>query len=360
MTEDSGAGQTTSGQLTVSDVDGASEAAFQAGRIVAAGGVLTLSASGAWTYELDNIIPAVQGLDAGETLTDTVTVRSVDGTTATIVITIHGADEPISNGDAGGLLNGTAGDDLIDARGGTDVINAGAGNDTVLAGDGLDLVNGGDGNDAITGGEGPDILFGGNGDDRFIAAPGDGNDTYYGGDGIDTLDFSAFTSAVEVALGSGRSMGYTAGAQTGEDTVSTVENVIGGSGNDNLRGSGGDNRLEGGAGDDFLYGGGGNDILIGGTGDDTLIGSGHEDVFVFGPGFGRDTVADFDDDARGSQDVLDISSFGITFDDFFERVTITDIGNDTRITIDGNSAQTILLEGITNATRITMDDFLLA
>ena len=155
-------------------------------------------------------------------------------------------------------------------------------------------------------------------------------------------------------------MGYTAGVQTGEDAISTTENVIGGSGNDNLRGSGVDNRLEGGAGDDFLYGSGGNDILIGGTGDDTLIGSGHDDVFVFGPGFGRDTVVDFDDNARGSQDVLDISAFGITFDDFFERVTITDLGNDTRITIDGISAQTILLEGITNATRITIDDFLLA
>ena len=135
VTEDSGAGQIASGQLTISDADGASEAAFLPGLIAGTGGFLTLSASGSWSYELDNIIPAVQRLDAGETLIDTVTVRSIDGTTVTIVITINGADEPISNGDAGGLLNGTAGDDLIDAQGGTDVINAGAGNDTVLAGD---------------------------------------------------------------------------------------------------------------------------------------------------------------------------------------------------------------------------------
>ena len=45
---------------------------------------------------------------------------------------------------------------------------------------------------------------------------------------------------------------------------------------------------------------------------------------------------------------------------FSRGVTIFDVGNDTRITIDGNSAQRILLEGITNATRITIDDFLLA
>ncbi len=360
VTEDSGAGQIASGQLFVSDVDGAAEAAFQAGTIVAAGGFLTISESGAWSYELDNIIPAVQRLNAGETLTDTVTVRTVDGTTAAIVITIHGTDEPISNGDATGPVDGTAGNDLIDAQGGTDIIHAGAGNDIVLAGDGIDVVFGGDGNDTITGGEGRDLVHGDDGDDRFIATPGDDNDTYLGGDGIDTLDFSAFTSSVEVALGGGRSAGFVAGTQTGDDMISSIENVIGGSGNDNLRGSGGDNRLEGGAGDDFLYGSGGNDILIGGLGDDTLLGSGHNDVFVFGPGFGRDTVGDYDDNARGSQDVLDISAFGITFDDFFERVTITDLGNDTRITIDGNSDQRILLEGITNATRITIDDFLLA
>ncbi len=360
VTEDSGAGQIASGQLTISDADGASEAAFLPGLIAGTGGFLTLSASGSWSYELDNIIPAVQRLDAGETLIDTVTVRSIDGTTVTIVITINGADEPISNGDAGGLLNGTAGDDLIDAQGGTDVINAGAGNDTVLAGDGLDLVNGGDGNDSITGGNGPDIIHGGNGDDIFIATPGDGDDTYYGENGVDTLDFSAFTTDVEVALGGGKSAGDASGPQVGEDAVSTIENVIGGSGNDNLRGSGGDNRLEGGAGDDLLYGSGGNDILIGGAGDDTLIGSGHDDTFVFGPGFGRDTVDDFDDNGRGSQDILDITAFGITAADFDARVVITDIGDDTRITIDGNSGQTILLSGVRNATRIGIDDFLLA
>jgi VCBS repeat-containing protein len=359
VTEDSGSGQIASGELTISDADGLGEQAFLP-VVIHSAGVFTLSASGAWTYQLDNILPDVQQLDAGETLTDTITVQSVDGTTATVVITINGADEPISNGDAGGLLNGTAGADVIDAQGGTDVINAGAGNDIVLAGADRDLVHGGDGSDTINGGEGKDIVHGENGNDLFIATPGDGNDEYYGGDGVDTLDFSAFTTDVEVALGGGRSAGHAAGAQTGEDTILTIENVIGGSGNDNLRGGGSDNRLEGGAGDDFLYGSGGNDVLIGGTGDDTLVGSGHDDTFVFGPGFGRDTVVDFDDNARGSQDVLDISAFGITAADFFARVTITDIGNDTRITIDGNTAQRIVLDGVSNATRIGIDDFLLA
>jgi hypothetical protein len=90
------------------------------------------------------------------------------------------------------------------------------------------------------------------------------------------------------------------------------------------------------------------------------MGGGHNDIFVFAPGFGTDTVVDFEDNARGSQDVLDVTAFGITTADFAARVTITDVGNDTRITIDGNTAQTILLAGVSNATRIGVDDFMLA
>ena len=44
-------------------------------------GSLTIDADGSWTYEVDNALPAVQSLGTGETLTDTVTVTSVDGTT---------------------------------------------------------------------------------------------------------------------------------------------------------------------------------------------------------------------------------------------------------------------------------------
>jgi hypothetical protein len=40
-------------------------------------------------------------------------------------------------------------------------------------------------------------------------------------------------------------------------------------------------------------------------------------------------------------------------------VTIADVGADTLVTIDGNSAQTILLIGISEATAVTQADFLL-
>ena len=68
-----------SGQLAITD-DDAGEAFFNAATVSGAHGSLTITRDGAWTYEVDNDLPAVQSLGTGETLTDTVTVTSVDGT----------------------------------------------------------------------------------------------------------------------------------------------------------------------------------------------------------------------------------------------------------------------------------------
>jgi len=54
-----------------------------------------------------------------------------------------------------------------------------------------------------------------------------------------------------------------------EDTISNIEQVFGGSGNDTLIGDSLANRFESGAGDDFLRGGGGIDFMDGGSGIDT-------------------------------------------------------------------------------------------
>ena len=56
-------------------------------------GSYTLTASGVWIYRLDNSNAAVQALNAGQTLTDTFTVTTVDGTTQVVTITIHGAND---------------------------------------------------------------------------------------------------------------------------------------------------------------------------------------------------------------------------------------------------------------------------
>ncbi|TXC65681.1 tandem-95 repeat protein [Piscinibacter aquaticus] len=60
-------------------------------------GTFTLAANGAWTYTAANSNTAIQSLGAGQTLTETFTVRSADGTTSSVVVTINGTnDAPVA------------------------------------------------------------------------------------------------------------------------------------------------------------------------------------------------------------------------------------------------------------------------
>nr|VFJ66452.1 MAG: VCBS repeat-containing protein [Candidatus Kentron sp. DK] len=81
-----------SGQLAVSDVD-TDESSFQAETLTGQHGTLAIGAAGAWTYSLDNDADAVQSLPAGETLTDAITVRTLDGTEQAIALTITGEND---------------------------------------------------------------------------------------------------------------------------------------------------------------------------------------------------------------------------------------------------------------------------
>ncbi|WP_038890295.1 VCBS domain-containing protein, partial [Vibrio campbellii] len=62
----------------------------------ALGGELEIDPQGRWHYYIDNRKPEVQSLGAGETLTDTVTIQSKDGTPHVITLTINGTnDDPV-------------------------------------------------------------------------------------------------------------------------------------------------------------------------------------------------------------------------------------------------------------------------
>ncbi|MDC5819194.1 VCBS domain-containing protein [Vibrio europaeus] len=62
----------------------------------ALGGELEIDQQGRWHYYIDNRKPEVQSLGAGETLTDTVTIQSKDGTPHVITLTINGTnDDPV-------------------------------------------------------------------------------------------------------------------------------------------------------------------------------------------------------------------------------------------------------------------------
>lgn len=92
------------------------------------------------------------------------------------------------------------------------------------------------------------------------------------GGGNDTLDFSGFSQNQKINLNEGSFSDV--GGLVGNVSIAhgvTVENAIGGSGNDLLLGNAAANILEGGAGNDIIYGGGGGDSLWGGAGADTFV-----------------------------------------------------------------------------------------
>ncbi|NLX22274.1 MAG: calcium-binding protein, partial [Phycisphaerae bacterium] len=108
------------------------------------------------------------------------------------------------------------------------------------------------GNDLLIGGRGPDELYGDEGDDTMEG--GLGNDIIDGGDHVltgqrDTVRYTTATTPVTVSLGL-ISMQDTGGA--GIDTITNVENIIGGTADDVLTGGGGRNYIYGGAGNDTL------------------------------------------------------------------------------------------------------------
>ncbi|HXD44415.1 MAG TPA: VCBS domain-containing protein [Pseudolabrys sp.] len=97
VTEDNNpATLTTTGALTVSDADqGQSSFAAQAGTVGSSGlGTFSLDAAGNWTYTADNTQAAIQQLGAGQTLTDSFTAVSSDGSASQLVtVTIHGTND---------------------------------------------------------------------------------------------------------------------------------------------------------------------------------------------------------------------------------------------------------------------------
>lgn len=147
---------------------------------------------------------------------------------------------------------------------------------------GPDLLRGLPGaSDVMRGLAGADTLYGGEGADTIVATPGDGNDFYHGGAGANDLyDLSGTSADAVVALVGG----LASSAETGADTLRSIEHAHGGSGNDLITGSPASNRLLGLDGADTLRGHDGDDLLIGGAGDDSLNGGNGADEMQGGPG----------------------------------------------------------------------------
>ena len=111
---------TATGDLNSTDVDNAADTWTAVGTATASTsgyGSFTLTADGLWTFTLDNSNAAVQALNVGQTLTDSFTATTIDGTAQLITVTINGAnDAAVISGatsgavvEAGGVNNGTPG-----------------------------------------------------------------------------------------------------------------------------------------------------------------------------------------------------------------------------------------------------------
>src|SRR5437764_6970666 len=80
---------TTGGTLTVSDVDSAQTFVPQT-NVAGTNGTFSIAANGAWTYTANS---AFDSLNVGQSVSDTFTAASADGTTSTVQVTISGTND---------------------------------------------------------------------------------------------------------------------------------------------------------------------------------------------------------------------------------------------------------------------------
>lgn len=186
-------------------------------------------------------------------------------------------------------------------------------------------VTGGSGNDVLSGSEDYNILNGGGGDDVLMGRDrANGGNLLIGGSGNDTVSYAEdWSLVIDLAAGTG-SWGWDT-----QDTLQSIENVIGTSTDDEISGTTGANRLEGGEGSDLIDGRSGNDTLLGGEGDDDIIGGkGYDtleggmgdDTFRYATGDGVDTISGGD-----GYDRLDITGTSVAdkLDVIFDGASIT-------------------------------------
>lgn len=192
------------------------------------------------------------------------------------------------------VLIGGAGDDSLAGSAADEVIVGNAGNDILVAGAG---------DDTLTGGTGDDLLVGGAGHKTFEFSAGDGRDTLatnrQSALDSDTIAFDASVSTGDVQIrkvngqevitvnGSSQSIAVTDGFNV--DQIRFADGQTWDAAEQMARatlGTAGDDRLE-------AFNNDGN-VLDGGAGSDTLIGGWYSDTYVFGRGYGTDTITDND------------------------------------------------------------------
>jgi Ca2+-binding RTX toxin-like protein len=238
---------------------------------------------------------------------------------STIAITADGDQLTVAVGTAAGSLDASG---ITIATGSTAVLN-------YTGSTGANVMTGGVQNETFQGGRGADSVEGGDGTDTFVLEDTATTETGSANSStgmVANLSASAVTAATIISNVAGTFLGgsvtsvasgtathlYDENAALNAsvvDSLSSIENVTGGSGADYIVGSVGDNALSGAAGADYIDGGAGDDTITGGAGDDTLIGGVGSDTIVFSSTSttnGSDTITGF----VSTTDKINVDAFG--------------------------------------------------
>ncbi|MFN6254398.1 MAG: Hint domain-containing protein, partial [Acetobacteraceae bacterium] len=252
-----------------------------------------------------------------------------------------GNDSLMGNSAANTLLGGLGNDSLDGGTGSADwasYANAGGAVTVSLAvgtssgADGNDVLTrienvlGGNGNDSILGDSLANLLDGGNGNDTLNGGSGTANDTLIGGAGTDLASYDGATTPVTVDLSNGSSSGA-----FGTDSLTSIENVLGGNGADSILGDSVANLLDGGLGNDTLNGGSGaaNDTLIGGADTDLASYEGAGTQVIVDLSNGSSSGAFGNDILTGIENVLGGNGADSILGDSQANVLDGGAGNDT-------------------------------
>src|SRR6185312_9047336 len=187
-------------------------------------------------------------------------------------------DNVVTGGSLGADLDGDAAPDLIYNATERLIVTGGSGaDDFEFGGDGAGL-----GGPLVF----PATLNGGAGDDTLRG--GALGDTFSGGAGEDLVTYDDRLSSVNASLNGLADDG----AVLESDLIGTdVEDITGGSSDDNLTGDLRANTIDGGPGNDIISGGRGDDTLTGGAGNDVVVaGAGDDTLDETAPANGTDAL----------------------------------------------------------------------
>jgi Ca2+-binding RTX toxin-like protein len=337
------------------------------------------------TYKVDSgadVVTEVANGGADTVLSTAATYTLTDANVENLTLLV-GAVEGIGN-DGKNKLIGNDADNALDGGGGVDTLVGGKGDDLYLVNDAKDVVMeaAGAGKDAVestaasyvlaanvehltlvgigniagTGNTLDNTLTGNSGDNALDGKTGKdhmtgngGNDSYVVDNVGDVVDESGDVTGLDT-VNSSISFSLVAGIAV----LGTVENLtltgaaaISGTGNDlanKIGGNAGANALFGGGESDTIEGGGGNDTVTGGAGDDRInVITGNDTVLYTSKLDGQDVIDNFDGNASGGQDVLNLDALFDTLSvsgnraDHVSIVVNTNGSVDVRVDADGNA-----------------------